>query len=392
MFYTGRGGLSSTNRAPNHRAETSKERVKKPEFPKQYFQNTIRLHFNRKDTFPTRQDIYKALRELIGDEVRNITYICQYDRNTDWYVSFDKVFNINTIINYETTILNQNIKIEDATTEFSPMVTIGFRVSWLPPGFSTDRIRRKFFSNEINEIKIEPEFCIEEPIKHIMNGNFRIKIRVKKDNANLFDHLTGLNTIEGFKCLISRLGAPPVCLNCNEKGHVKRDCPRLKLLCTECNKKGHLAQNCTMSERLKNIEEYENLPDQEPLTNEANAEEPANAALKLDNYRPTQNTHDLPTNGLKPQKTKIKKRKSPDGNSKSDEQNLEKKTNNRDISRTESISDAESFEDTENYDMNEMVANVISNFGVHQDPLTSDPLISQVTQEGELNDTDIDKI
>ena len=46
-------------------------------------------------------------------------------------------------------------------------------------------------------------------------------------------------------------GETRLCNYCKKKGHIVKDCPRLKkkkesdLLCTICNKQGHLAVNCS---------------------------------------------------------------------------------------------------------------------------------------------------
>ncbi|KAI9309664.1 hypothetical protein BJ944DRAFT_258196, partial [Cunninghamella echinulata] len=40
-------------------------------------------------------------------------------------------------------------------------------------------------------------------------------------------------------------GAPPVCFQCRQSGHIRKDCPMMKqITCSRCLVKGHIARFC----------------------------------------------------------------------------------------------------------------------------------------------------
>jgi hypothetical protein len=88
----------------------------------------------------------------------------------------------------------------------------------------------------------------------IGTGIYNITIRYKNDTKVQFDELTGKKVISNNKLFITRYGAPPICLFCDDHGHYKKDCHKFKMICKDCNRRGHL--ECTMATRInKKVQE-----------------------------------------------------------------------------------------------------------------------------------------
>ncbi|KAG2179611.1 hypothetical protein INT44_006459 [Umbelopsis vinacea] len=54
-------------------------------------------------------------------------------------------------------------------------------------------------------------------------------------------------------------GAPPVCIQCRQVGHIKAECPRMtSIRCFQCQKRGHTARKCLNREQSyeKEIDSY----------------------------------------------------------------------------------------------------------------------------------------
>ncbi|CAO3633028.1 unnamed protein product [Cunninghamella echinulata] len=57
-------------------------------------------------------------------------------------------------------------------------------------------------------------------------------------------------------------GVPPVCYQCRQSGHIRKNCPMVKqLTCSRCLEKGHIARFCKMKEVdiQKELNKYEKI-------------------------------------------------------------------------------------------------------------------------------------
>ena len=71
------------------------------DFPKKYFSNTIRIHVKNKQNFIVRKNIYDGLFSIINDDVNQITYISQFNNNTNWYITFNENYPIEQLFDKE---------------------------------------------------------------------------------------------------------------------------------------------------------------------------------------------------------------------------------------------------------------------------------------------------
>ena len=230
---------------------------------KKYFINSIKIVIKNKDLLVIRKHIFDGLKALIGDNIKHLIYISQVNNNSTWFISFNNEFESKELFGQTIEIQSEAFIIEDPFQEHNPTISIGFRVMWLPHNFELNKVKQHFSSNFVEQIFVEEECCREEELRHIKNGHIRVKITIKKKDALHYDSYTGINQINGFRCLISRLGAPPKCLLCNQNGHLKSKCPKLEQKCENCNKIGHLTEKCSLSNRLFDVESIQDLPSDE---------------------------------------------------------------------------------------------------------------------------------
>ena len=101
------------------------------------------------------------------------------------------------------------------------------------------------------------------PDLKIKTGNIIVKIKHKKE-ANE-SAVTGIQTIDKFKCFVNKFGEKPRCLRCNEIGHIRKNCPKNSMLCLICKKTGHLDTDCNMA--LKTANPQVEFPDEDDTLN-----------------------------------------------------------------------------------------------------------------------------
>ena len=77
--------------------------------------------------------------------------------------------------------------------------------------------------------------------------------------------MTGIQTIDKFKCFVNKFGEKPRCLRCNEIGHIRKNCPKNSMLCLICKKTGHLDTDCNMA--LKTANPQVEFPDEDDTLN-----------------------------------------------------------------------------------------------------------------------------
>ncbi|CAF1003253.1 unnamed protein product [Brachionus calyciflorus] len=257
------GPSTSRSFAQDTRNTIQANKPVKKQISKKHFINTFLIHNKNKDQPFLRDDILNSLADLIGNDICHLDYLSQHDSNRKWYVTFRREFSINHLYDTEIKIGDQMARIENPFIEYDPIYTFKYRISWLPHNFEQEYVKEWFSNFTTKEIIVEEEYEKSEKLKHVKNGNFRVTIRVKRSNSVMYEKMSGVSEINGFKFLISRLGKPPICLLCKKEGHVKRNCVSLSLKCDFCNKIGHLSENCSLSKRIdREFEELVDLPDQ----------------------------------------------------------------------------------------------------------------------------------
>ena len=265
------GNFTSRNNMPEYSNRndirrstfTNRNEIRKT-LSKKYFKNSILIQ-NKYKTVPfLRNDVLEGIQDLIGGEhIKHLKYVSQHNSYFNWYVTFDEEFLNNQLFDKEITIGKEKVKIEDPFKEYDPVYIYKYRVSWLPHYFDSNDIKKFFNTTNAISINVDEEFERNPKYRHVSNGNFRVTITVKRSNSRYYEEIGGITDIYDFKCLISRLGKPPICLLCGKEGHVKRDCELQKLHCDNCGKNGHASEACNLSRRIDNdFENVVELPDQ----------------------------------------------------------------------------------------------------------------------------------
>jgi hypothetical protein len=97
-------------------------------------------------------------------------------------------------------------------------------------------------------------------MRHIKNGNIRVKIVHPYSVKDSIKITTGMVYMFGFKIILTKISDPPKCLLCNKPGHFRKDCERRNLKCQNFKKIGHLKENCNMANCLSNLNEINENP------------------------------------------------------------------------------------------------------------------------------------
>ena len=141
----------------------------------------------------------------------------------------------------------------------------------LPIGYPRGKIELNFKRyGEIIDIS-EESFKIEGTNIEVGSNIPRFKLEFKKENAANIDKLKGIKSINNIRFLITVVGEKTPCFLCNDLGHWKKDCPKLKIKCEKCNKIGHTEDECSDAKKLfkSNIEILEdfNINDEDLVDN-----------------------------------------------------------------------------------------------------------------------------
>ena len=77
----------------------------------------------------------------------------------------------------------------------------------------------------------------------IKNGTYNVSVKYPIDQCHHIEKLSGVQKLLGERILITRYGEQKRCNFCHLSGHLKRECPKYKMISPKCNKRGHLKCN-----------------------------------------------------------------------------------------------------------------------------------------------------
>ena len=183
------------------------------------FKNALKLLVPRCSENVTRKSIFAAFQNLIGEQVRNIRGISPYKTGNNWIIYFDGGYDASGLVDMNLKINEKSFSLISAEFELDPFRYQSYRFHWLPWMQPEDleilKAYCKSLSKDIEIMSLQPEFCIENGMNTVFNGNYRLKIRFLETNKDNVKIETGPRVIDGLRTLVTRLGEKPKCLQCS---------------------------------------------------------------------------------------------------------------------------------------------------------------------------------
>lgn len=146
--------------------------------------------------------------------------------------------------------------LEDASETYSY-----FRVGWLPHQVDEKKICFELFRGiKCQGYEIRRETYDIKEYKNVYNGNW---LFIAVNGVEMEKVKVGVRELDGFKCFVNQLGVKPICLFCQNDGHIKKNCPKRSLKCDRCKGQGHSMSECNFARAAnkKNEEALLNAPD-----------------------------------------------------------------------------------------------------------------------------------
>jgi hypothetical protein len=175
-----------------------------------FFKNAISIKLFDKNQVYSRKDIFIGLSDLGTENItRNIDCISQHNSNNNWVVSFNDKFKARDLDSLGIKVINEHVKMEyidpNRTNDY-PVFSV-YRIQWLPHNFSHNEIEKYFmkFNSKIKVIGITQETCnyADVDMRHIKNGNIRIKIVHPYSVKDSIKIATGMVYMLGFKIILT---------------------------------------------------------------------------------------------------------------------------------------------------------------------------------------------
>ena len=219
------------------------------------FKNSLKINVPRGSEAVSRLSILKGLSSVSELDTSKITSISPFQYGNNWIIYFKQDYDCSIFVGNKVKVVENELCIESALNELDPYIYQTYRLHWLFELSNAEIEKIKDYFRKLNKyievIDVKPEFLNEESMKHIANGNYRVKIRFlasKKDEVKI--KVGKHNLGNRVSTLVTRLGEKPKCLLCSAEDHLRKDCPKRKLKCDYCNKTGHKADECSLAKRL----------------------------------------------------------------------------------------------------------------------------------------------
>ena len=213
----------------------------KKEFHKEFYDRCLRVRFNSKRDPVSRKDLVNGLKTII--DLENIDRVTPHKNRYTWLFQTVYGYDNDELLNKKITINEQEVVIEEP---FDTHHLFCFKVSWAPPNFDMSKIFEYLKQYEGEVVKIA-ELKDEDGIR---NGIYNISVRYPIEQSQNIVKLSGVKKIMGERILIARYGEQKKCNLCHQPGHIKRDCPKYKIICPYCNKRGHAV--CSWRDKVAN--------------------------------------------------------------------------------------------------------------------------------------------
>ena len=159
-------------------------------------------------------------------------------------------------------LVNNGFDIEEFHIDCSPPHGRFLNVSVMGLRSYVEDDEVKLALSEYGELKsdvIRLKYKADHELAGLENGNRLVKMILDKPS------IPYSLRVGGEWCRIIHNNEQPVCMECNELGHTKRNCPKIQ--CRVCKQLGHMSYNCELRE-----EQDGEAPDRQPETKDEQAE------------------------------------------------------------------------------------------------------------------------
>lgn len=209
--------------------------------------NCLRIDNGRE--FLQRKDVLDAIESSGHLKIEQVDIVSQIFNNKHWFITLKKDVRASDFFGKKLEIKSKEYELRDANDR-SPKEQF-FKLLWWPHYFELSKIRTFFVKNNYNVIEIQDEY--DQAHQTVKSGNLLIKAKLVEGFQDKKETWlrTGRYEQDGIKFYLLRKGDRPVCMYCEQIGHMRKDCPKRKLHCSKCNKTGHSENECTFAKKLE---------------------------------------------------------------------------------------------------------------------------------------------
>jgi hypothetical protein len=178
---------------------------------------TVRVQTRK--TRPKRWEVRDALTKADVDMI-DVEGIYQMRKTNEWFIQF---VNQRTAVEFEkrNECLDHNGQSWQLNVHNQELVSL--KCHWMP-GYTADSWYYRYFGT-YGKVTSVYRTKMSYPGKRELDGPVEVQMVLGVQSRAVIPHI--VQNKDGTSMLITMQGRPPLCLECNEKGHIRRDCPQV---------------------------------------------------------------------------------------------------------------------------------------------------------------------
>ena len=157
-------------------------------------------------------DIHGRLKDL------DVHGIYQTGKSYIWYIEFNKEEDMRTFIKVPAMVIDNYTASISALNEQRTTV----KIFWLPT-YIRESFVRSFLAPYGKVMDVTRERVMLEQDKYCMGGTYSVEMVLSDRQKDEIPYLVKYDV--GISMLITMAGRPPLCLKCNNIGHIRKNCP-----------------------------------------------------------------------------------------------------------------------------------------------------------------------